>query len=252
MERVPVIDFAPFLHGGPAGKADMAHAIGAACEGIGFFSVRNHGVPARIVAAIFDAARRFFSLPLEARMDPALRLTAAHSRGYQPLGARHYANTTAPDLMEAFKYQRELPADDPDLLAGNRIHQANKWPRGLPGWRRTLLEYFDAVDGLAMHLLRAFALVLDLDEAFFLDYYHKPLTQVSLLHYPAPLRRAPAGQYGNRPHADATAFTIVAQGDVAGLEVRTGSGRWTLVSPKYEPLHVGQSIHKKFSSDYIA
>jgi isopenicillin N synthase-like dioxygenase len=316
MEQVPCIDFAPFLHGGPTGKAEVARAIGAACEDIGFFYVRNHGVPSRLVAAIFEAARQFFALPLAARMDPALRLTAAHSRGYQPLGARHYANTTAPDLMEAFKYQRELPADDPDLLAGNRIHQANKWPRGLPGWRQTLLGYFDALDGLAMHLLRAFALALDLDEAFFLAYYRKPLTQVSLLHYPAPPRQPPAGQYGNRPHTDATAFTIVAQGDVAGLEVQTRSGRWTMVPPlegtfvinigdmmarwtndrfrstlhrvvnrsgqeryavpyfaipdfdtvvtclptcqsseappKYEPLLVGQSIRKKFSSDYIA
>lgn len=229
MENVPVVDFAPFLLGETADKRAVADAIGAACEGIGFFYLTNHGMPPETTRGIFDAARRFFDLPLAQRMDPALLISPEHSRGYQPVGARLYPDTTAPDVMEAFKYQRELPPDDPDLLAGDRIQQPNKWPQGLPGWRETLLDYFEAVDGVAANLLRAFALTLDVEEEYFLRFYEKPLTQVSLLHYPP----APPtdGLYGNRPHADATAFTIVLQGDVPGLEVLTRSGQWATVPP---------------------
>lgn len=229
MERVPTVDFAPFLTGEAAGKRAVADAIGAACEGIGFFYLANHGVSAATTEGIFDAARRFFALPLERRMDPAIVISPEHSRGYQPVGARFYPDTTTPDRMEAFKYQRELPADDPDILAGDRIQQPNKWPDGLPGWREILLGYFEAVDGVAENLLRAFALALDLEETHFLGFYEKPLTQVSLLHYPpAPPQD---GAYGNRPHLDETAFTIVQQDDVPGLEVETASGRWVTVPP---------------------
>jgi len=229
IEQVPMIDFAPFLAGGADGKRAVADAIGAACRDVGFLYLRNHGVAPALTAGIFEAAERFFSLPLEQRMDPAIRISAAHSRGYQPVGARHYADTAAPDLMEAFKYQRELPPEDPDLRAGGRVQQVNKWPRGLPGWRETLIDYFEAVDGLAMNLLRAFALALDLAEDYFLKFYRKPLTQVSLLHYSA--QDEAEGQYGNRPHLDAAAFTIVAQGGVAGLEVMNLAGDWILAPP---------------------
>ena len=315
MEQVPVIDFAPFRKGDPAARQTVARAIGAACEGIGFFYLTGHGIAPTITDGIFAAARRFFEQPVGRRMDPSLLISAQHSRGYQPLGARYYPATSAPDLMEAFKYQRELPPDDPDIVAGDRIQQPNKWPAGLPGWRETLLDYFESVDGVAAQLLRAFALALDLEEDYFAGFYRKPMTQVSLLHYPPQPPRAPEDAFGNRPHADATAFTIVLQGAISGLEVQTRSGNWVAVPPidgsfvvnigdymarwtndrycstlhrvvnrtgeerysvpyfaipdfdavvtcvptcegpgnpaKYEPLHVGHAIQRKFSSDYV-
>jgi len=313
MEQVPKIDFAPFLAGNAEDKQRVADEIGAACEGIGFFYLTGHGISGDVTAGIFRAARQFFALPHDVRHHPDLLISPEQSRGYQPLGARHYADTSAPDLMEAFKYQRELPPDDPDILAGDRIQQSNKWPPDLPGWRETLLGYFDAIDGVSYDLLRAFALALDVEETYFHRYYRKPLTQVSLLHYPP---QPPADDaFGNRPHADATAFTIVLQEAVPGLEVRSRSGQWVSAPPvagsfvvnigdymarwtngrfrstlhrvvnrtgeerysipyfaipdfdavieclptcegpgnpaQYEPLHVGQSIYRKFSSDYI-
>jgi isopenicillin N synthase-like dioxygenase len=232
MEQIPVVDFAPFLSGEEAGKHAVALEIGAACEGIGFFYLTNHGIPDKITNGIFAASRRFFDLPLKRRMDPATLISAEHSRGYQPVGARFYPDTVAPDQMEAFKYQRELPPGDPDLVAGDRIQQPNKWPDNLSGWRDALLDYFDAVDGGAENLLRAFALALDLEEDYFLRFYKKPLTQVSLLHYPpVPLTD---GLFGNRPHLDETAFTIVLQDNVPGLEVQTQSGHWAKAPPVEE------------------
>ena len=229
MERVPQIDFTPFLSDDPGAKDKVARDIGAACEGIGVFYLVGHGIPEEMTEGIFAAARRFFMLPDDRKAVPDLLISREHSRGYQPLGARHYEKTSAPDLMEAFKYQRELPSDDPDIIAGNRIQQPNKWPVDLPGWREQLLAYFEAVDGVSANLLRAFALALDLEEDYFLGFYEKPLTQVSLLHYP-PQSPVPDA-FGNRPHLDETAFTIVLQEDVPGLEVRTLSGKWIDVPP---------------------
>lgn len=230
LDRIPVIDFAPFLAGSDADKRQVAKAIREACEQVGFLYLANHGVPQAKIDAVFAAARRFFALPEARKMDPALRVTPQRTRGYQPLFARHYAHTDAPDVNEAFKYQHEYPADDPDIRAGNRFHQANQWPSGLPGWRETLLDYFSEMETLSDRLLRAFALALELDETWFLEFYRKPLTQVTLLHYPPQPPQAPERQYGIRPHADATAFTVLAQDDVGGLQVQGHAG-WVDAPP---------------------
>jgi isopenicillin N synthase-like dioxygenase len=264
--------------------------------------------------ALFEAARRFFALPLAFRMQEHLLCTAQHNRGYQPLGARHYPGTGAPDLIEAFKMQAELPADDPDILASNRIHQSNRWPDGQIEFRTTILDYFDEITRLSHDLVRAFALALDLEEGFFLEFYRKPLTQLSLIHYPPRPPLSADDEYGVRPHADATSFTILAQDAVGGLEVlgarkewigvvpidgtfvtnigdmmarwtndrfastqhrvynRSGLERYSLpffgipdfdavvqclpschgprIPPKYEPVHVGALITRKFSTDW--
>jgi isopenicillin N synthase-like dioxygenase len=230
LDRIPLIDFAPFMSGSGAGKQQVAGAIRDACEQVGFLYLGNHGVPQAKIDAVFAAAREFFALPEARKMDPAIRVTPQRTRGYQPLFARHYAHTDAPDVNEAFKYQHDYPADDPDIRAGNRFHQANQWPSGLPGWRETLLDYFDEMEKLSDRLLRAFALALDLDEAWFLEFYRKPLTQVTLLHYPPQPRQAPERQYGIRPHADATAFTVLAQDEVGGLQVQGRDG-WVDAPP---------------------
>ncbi len=164
-------------------------------------------------------------------MDERLRCTPRQTRGYMPLRARHYPGTGAPDLMEAFKVQEELPADDPDIRAGDRIHERNRWPEGYPEFRATVMAYFAEVTRLSQALLRAFALALDLDEEHFLQFFRKPLTQLSLIHYPPQPPAAPEDEYGVRPHADATAFTILCQDEVGGLEVQGAAERWIAVPP---------------------
>jgi isopenicillin N synthase-like dioxygenase len=159
-----------------------------------------------------------------------VKLTVGKNRGYQPLGSRMYGDKAdAPDLNESFKYQHELPPDDPDIRAGDHIHAPNRWPEKLPGWRETLLAYYGRMERLADTLLRAFALSLDLREEYFLGFYRKPLTQINLLHYPPHPPASPGRQFGVRPHSDTTAFTILAQGDTEGLQVEHGG--WIDVPP---------------------
>ncbi len=225
--RVPVIDFAAFLAG--EGERQVARRVRDACEATGFFYLAGHSVPRGVIDAIFAASRQFFAQPLAERMK--VRLSIGPNRGYQPLGSRIYSDKAdAPDLNESFKYQHELPDDDPDVLAGNRVHARNRWPANLPGWRETLLDYYDRMERLTEALLRAFALALDLDAAWFLSAYRKPLTQINLIHYPPHPPTTAGRQFGLRPHSDTTAFTIVAQGDVGGLQVEHG-GDWIDVPP---------------------
>jgi isopenicillin N synthase-like dioxygenase len=222
-ERVPLIDFAPFLAGDADGMRRVAREIEAACTRTGFLYLANHGVPEAKIAATFAAARWFFGLPDTVRMDPRLLVTPSETRGHMPVGARHYPGTGAPDLMAAFKVHAVV-------VAGARGQQRNKWPDGHPAFRATLLDYFAAMTQLSRQLLRGFALALDLEADHFLQFFRKPQTQLSLLHYPPQPPVAPADAYGIRPHADATAFTILCQDAIGGLEVASPSG-WIAVPP---------------------
>ena len=226
---LPVVDFGPFLAGTPEGRRAVAREIGAACEGMGFFYLANHGVPESERAAIFDAARRFFALPQAALM--AMQATPRHYRGYVPMESRTYGATGLPDVYEAFKAQIELPPDDPDILAGKPLHQPNKWPAELPGWREEVLAYWARMTALSDALLRAFALALDEPEDAFLGFYRKPLAQLTLLRYPPQPPRAPAEQWSMQPHTDTGAFTILAQDATGGLQVRDVAGTWIDAQP---------------------
>jgi isopenicillin N synthase-like dioxygenase len=230
VDQIPLIDFQPFLAGTRGDRLAVARQVRDACETIGFLYLRNHGVPDSKIAATLAASRHFFALPDGIRLDPAILTTPTRTRGYMQLSSRHYAGTGAPDLMEAFKVQQQLPPDDPDIVAGGRGQELNLWPRGEHEFRRTVLDYFDEMTRLSHALLRAFALALDLEEEYFLASFHKPQTQLSLLHYPPQPPAAPEDEYGIRPHADATAFTILYQDEVGGLQVQGVNG-WIAAPP---------------------
>lgn len=228
--KIPVVDFAPYLAGTPEGKAKVAREVGNACETVGFFYLAGHGIPQPVIDGMFRESKRFFEQPEETKLDPSLRITMERNRGYQPLKSRQYGNAPVPDLNEGFKYQRELPADDPDVAAGNRVHGLNRWPTNLPGFREPLVEYFDAVEALGKKLLGAFALALELPEEYFHAYYRKPLTQITLLHYPTQPPTDPNDHYGIRPHTDETSFTILMQDGTGGFQIQTG-GEWVDATP---------------------
>jgi isopenicillin N synthase-like dioxygenase len=222
LKHIPVIGIGALREGTLAAQAAVAEELGAACREIGFFYVAEHGVPEAKIEAVRQAARDFFALPPAALH--AIEATREHYRGYLPMGARAYAGR--PDLVHAFKMQIELPPDDPDLLAGKPLHQPNKWPAGLPGFRETLLDYYAEMDTLSHAIMRGFALALGQEAEFFRPFFRKPLTQLSLLHYPPQPPDAPEDQFGIRPHTDTSAFTILGTDPVGGLQVRPLGQDW--------------------------
>ena len=203
---------------------------------------------------MFEETARFFALPDDVKMQVSMERSLNY-RGYIPINALpraenrrgaavdgfqvHLNNANGPDSQpakltpdasESFQIHRELPLDDPDVLAGKPLHGPNQWPDGLPLMRDTMLEYFDAMSSFTQRLLEVFAVGLDLDPGFFGRYYRKSLMQVRLLHYPAhePSENVP---YGVRPHSDAGALTILMQDEVGGLEVCNKRGDWVPVPP---------------------
>ncbi len=230
---IPVIDLASFLTGGETDRRRVAAVIDDACRNVGFFYIRNHGVPEAVLERAFSETRRFFALPMEEKRRIDFRHSRTRVRGFIPLGELKADPSAKTDHQEGFDYGVELPPEDPDHRAGNILYGPNQWPAALPSFRIGLYGYFEAILKLGRELFRAFALALDLPEHFFDDKITKPLAQGRAIYYP------PAPQdvledrehWGIGAHSDYECFTILAQDEVGGLQVRNSAGDWIEAPP---------------------
>jgi isopenicillin N synthase-like dioxygenase len=226
--EIPIIDI------GDLGRANAAEAqaiakIRDACEHVGFFYIKNHGIPAAEIASIFAACARFFALPQRER-DAIYLVNSPHYRGYLPIGVLG-ANTNRPrDLLESLNVGLELPPDDPDVASGKPLHGGNQWPASSPELRQDVLRYYGLMDALMRRLLTAFALAADLPREGFDNWFEKPLTQMRLLHYPAQ-EVVQDNMIGARAHRDFGFFTILLQDNTGGLEVGNAAGEWVVAPP---------------------
>lgn len=222
-EQIPVIDVSALASGDAGAIAKVAARIGAACREIGFFYVTGHTVPQALMDGAFHQSAGFFAQDDAAKR--AVLYTASGNRGYVPMKGEALDPGRPADLKEAFNIGLELPADDPELLAGQMFRAENLWP-DMAGFRATMLAYFHACHSLGRLLHRAFAIDLGLRQDFFEDKLDRPMAVLRLLHYPAAPARAEAGQLGAGEHTDYGCATLLATDGVGGLEVRTRAGEW--------------------------
>ncbi len=220
-DEIPVIDMTGFVGGSAARRKAIADEVAAACADVGFLFMAGHGLSEALVDDTFAQTERFFAQSEEDRRRTLA--TEAHWRGYVP---------SPNGGMGTFRTMLELPPDDPDVLRGKPMHQPNKWPDHLPGFRETVTAYQDAMLALSVHLRQMFALGLDLPENFFEPFYRRPLIQQSLLYYPAPESVDPKDlKIGASEHTDTGAFTILMQDMVGGLEVKHREKGWVQATP---------------------
>ena len=228
LEEVPVIDFGRFLKGTPAQRKGVALEIGRACRDIGFFYIIGHGVAQELIDRIFAEAKRFFTLPSEQKAEIAIEKSPCH-RGWFALGGENLdpeKQQTAGDLKEGIKIGRDLPLDHPQVEAGLPLHGPNQWPNGLPGWKETMQEGYDALGRLGREIMHAFALALELPETYFDRWLTGPMATLGPLHYPPQQGRITEARIGAGAHTDFGCLTIVAQDPVGGLQVRNSAKKW--------------------------
>jgi isopenicillin N synthase-like dioxygenase len=231
-DEIPVIDFAPFLHGADATRLEVAGRIGAACRDIGFFYVVNHGVPEARVAQVYAQAKLFFALPEEQKAAIAIEKSSCH-RGWFRLGSENLdpdRQTLDGDLKEGIKIGRDLPPDHPKVLAGTPLHGPNQWP-DLPGWREVMQDYYDRMVGLGTQLLHALALSLGTEERYFDGWLDTPMTTLGPLHYPPQRGRITEAQIGAGAHTDYGCLTLLSQDAAGGLQARNAAGVWLDAPP---------------------
>lgn len=222
-----VIDLTGLDKAEPEAERRVAAELGRACRDVGFFYIRNHGVSAALLSGMFKVAAAFFAAPQAAKAELAIT-RSRHNRGYVGI-ATERLNLAQADLKEAFNIGLDLPATDPEVLAGKPFRGVNLWPR-IPGFRDTTLAYFDALWRLGLDLHMAIAADLGLASTFFADKFDHPMATLRLLHYP----RRIAGEdelAGAGEHTDYGSLTILLDDKAGGLEVRRRDGTWIEAPP---------------------
>src|SRR5258706_11285103 len=200
MNAIPIIDIAPLVNGAPEQTRAVAEALGRACRDVGFFYVTGHGIPPALVARVFEMSAAFFAGPASLR-EAASFNGPGDNRGYIRLGGETLDPGKPADVEEALNMGLELAPDDPELLAHAPFRAANLWP-DMPGFRDTMLDYFNRVWRLGRDLHRGFALDLGIEPDFFETRLDRPNATLRLLHYPQSTTPPPEGQLGAGVHHD--------------------------------------------------
>jgi isopenicillin N synthase-like dioxygenase len=225
-ERLPLVDVSGLESSELATRRQTAQELDHAARHAGFFYVRQHGLSQLLVRGLESAARDFFALPEAVKQRYHIGGSRNH-RGYVPPGEEvFYAGSK--DSKEAFDLSLDLPADDPDYLAGNRLLGPNRWPSEVRAFRERVYAYYEAVTQLGRRLLRGFLLALELPEDHFDSALHKPPSQLRLIHYPFQPHAVDAPGIG--AHTDYECFTIL-HATSPGLEVLNAKEQWVDAPP---------------------
>jgi len=221
---IPVIDITPLRDG--SDPQSVAKALHAASQGLGFIYIKGHGIDPALIGAARKYAYRFFHRADAAKA--AVAVSAKH-RGWLGQGGAKMQDGAKPDLKESFIWgYQDAKGHTPQDHA---LRGPNQWPGDLPELQETAMAYFEQAHGVAHHLMRGFALGLDLPEDFFLRTADTPLSRASFVYYPEQPSDMGADQFGVGPHTDFGVLTVLCQDDVGGLQVQDVNGEWIEAPP---------------------
>ena len=91
----------------------LAKSVREACQNMGFFYVKNHGISQIIIDDAFEASKRFFSEPIEKKM---LVSKNKFHRGYLPIGTTRYPGKAA-DLKDSFDVLYKEGETSPKMMS---------------------------------------------------------------------------------------------------------------------------------------
>jgi isopenicillin N synthase-like dioxygenase len=233
----PVIDIAALRQPSvsAAARIEIVRQVARACEETGFFAVTGHGVPGAVIADLVAQSYAFFDRPLAEKL-AVRRPRPEQNRGYIAPGeeilARLRGEETPPDLKELYTIG---PFDTPQTpyFTGSAAYPSfapNLWPARPARLRPALEAYWHELDRVARMLCGICAEALDLSPAFFDDKIDRHISQLRIMHYPAPQTPPLPGQLRAGAHSDLGMMTLLySDNDIGGLEVMNRAGCWVPV-----------------------
>lgn len=225
---VPLVDLADFHSDDPGRRAAFVSALGHAIRGLGFVRVTGHGIGPSLTEPAYAAAAAFFALPEQTKRSYHV-VGGAGERGYTPFGGEHARDNPLPDLKEFWHTGRELAAGHPL----GPVYPPNLWPDEVPGFRRSMLDLYEALEGCAATLLRAIARYLGQPDDALTSMTTHGNTILRALHYPAvEPGSVPEGAVRASAHEDINFITLLISATSSGLEILTRDGQWLAVNSR--------------------
>lgn len=249
-KTLPIIDISGLYSDSLDDRKAVASEIGKASRDSGFLYIRGHHIGAELRGKLLAETKDFFAQPLDEKMRSYIGNSSNHS-GYVPQEEEAFYGQK-PDRKEAFDLSTDVPANDPEVLAGTTpMIGPVQWPQS-PSFKAAASEYYAEITLLAEHLFRALALALDLPEDWFKAYLKRPPSQLRLVHYPF-VENAPVDEPGIGAHTDYECFTILLP-TAAGLEVMNGDGEWIDAPPIEDGfvINIGDMLEAWTNGTFVA
>ena len=223
ISALPILDLS-LLDGTAIQRQGFLDDLRHAARDVGFFYLTGHGIDSELLQQVQASARQFFALPDSEKAAVGM-INSPHFRGYNRAASE--ITRGQPDLREQFDLGAEravLPIDDNSPWWA-RLQGPNQWPAALPELKPLLLDWQQAMTGMSLRLLRAFAEALSLpQEAFDRLYGDQPNEHIKLMRYPG---QAPQqSNQGVGAHKDSGFLSFLLQDRQAGLQVEIEEGRW--------------------------
>lgn len=245
---LPIIDISALYGTDEAAQKKVAEELGHAARHVGFLYVTGHQVPEAIFNEMLAATKAFFAQPLDEKMKIYIGTSPNH-RGYVPEGEEVFAGGSK-DRKEAYDLSIDLPAEDPDFAAGNRLLGPNRWPE-LSGFRQAVSRYYEQTFELGCTLFKGFAMALGQAPDYFEKYVTKPPSQLRLIHY--PFDSTATDTVGIGAHTDYECFTLL-RATSPGLEVMNSSQEWIDAPPVPNAyvINIGDMLELWTNGEFIA
>ncbi len=219
----------------------VADEIGRAAREIGFFRIIGHGIDLDLVEETYRMAARFFALPDAVKRQYYIGLSSNH-RGYVPFTEKGDYPDEVNRSYEAFDLGLDLPQDDPDFLAGNRVLGPNVWP-DVDGFKKTVSRYYGQIAACGRLVCSALEMHLGLRPGAMTDHMTKPVSQLRLLHYVRHGDGTDAKSVNMGAHTDYECLTLLHTRN-PGLQVMTADDRWidVPVDPRVFVVNIGDML----------
>jgi len=224
MQSIPVIDFSEYTSGDTQRQQAFIQAVGDSLKEIGFFALKNHGIPLQDVEQAYEQGDAFFSLS-EATKKTYLQPQIAHQRGYTAFGIEHAKNNPAPDLKEFWQSGRSHPT-----TGEQPTYVANVWPeKDVPEFKPVLDGLFTRMEALSQSLLHSCSLYLGKKQNWLSSMAADGNTIMRIIHYPPLGDEVPLGAVRSAAHEDINFITLLVTATADGLEVMDHDGSWIQV-----------------------
>lgn len=218
---IPIIDISKLLKGNAEERRKVAFEIGDAARDIGFFVIVGHGLDTQMLDATWSAAKGFFDLPVDEKLKYVVQ------QDINPFGYSRFGEEVLSAGKDAENKTQSTFVPTPDLKEMYSLGPADPAagfpPRQFPttpsDFESSFTTYYESVNGIAVEILKAFAIALDLPEDFFDKFVDHHASALRALNYPSVTAdQVLPGQLRASAHTDYGTITIL-KSDGPGLQV---------------------------------
>ncbi|CAK7273807.1 hypothetical protein SEPCBS119000_005846 [Sporothrix epigloea] len=233
---IPVLDVSRASD--PATKPAFLVDLRNALIEVGFFYIKNVGIPDELFQTVIEQGRAFFDIPEEEKLRIEMK-NAPSFLGYSRLSAEITAG--AVDHREQLDLSTEHDVPGPDAPLYDNLLAPNQWPSDdvLPTFRQAFTEFMTRMGDMSLYFTSLMAEAIGLPPAAFERYFdpdpRRRQHKLKIVKYPdvAELNAAANGSnQGVGPHKDSMYTTFLVQASHhRGLQAQNPRGEWIDAPP---------------------